>query len=268
MRLLLLLGLLSPFLSHATPKQVLIVGQGPDGHPYGAHEFMAGTRVVEALLARWSKDATVTVANADGSWPEGPALLDKADALVMLVSQGAQWMQQDEARYAALKRLAARKGGLVALHWSVGAKDEKFIVGQLQLLGGTRGGPQRKYVIIDNDVKLVEKKHPVLRGLEDFRVEDEFYYRLNLVAPSSAFHPLLATHLDGRDETICWAWDRPEGGRSFGYVGLHFHRNWERPEYRRLVLQGILWSLGLKIPATGADVQLDSKVLVLPPKEK
>ena len=47
------------------------------------------------------------------------------------------------------------------------------------------------------------------------------------------------------------AWDRPDGGRSFGFVGLHFHKNWERIEYRRLVSQAILWSLKMPIPEGG-----------------
>ena len=37
--------------------------------------------------------------------------------------------------------------------------------------------------------------------------------------------------------------------RSFGFSGLHFHDNWRLPEYRRLVAQGVLWSLKLPIPA-------------------
>jgi type 1 glutamine amidotransferase len=209
---------------------------------------MAGVKEVETLLKPFAADIQMSVAKADEPWIEGPALIDQADAILLLVTQGARWMQTDPNRFAALKRLAARKGGIIALHWSIGAQDAQYIQGQLALLGGTRGGPQRKYVVIENDVHLAEANHPILRGLHDFRIKDEFYYRLDLVPPSPQFHPLLKTNLDGNDETVCWAWERPDGGRSFGYVGLHFHENWKRPEYRRLVTQGVLWSLGLPIP--------------------
>lgn len=235
----------------AAPKRLLLVGQGPDGHPPGTHEFMAGVKEVEALLKPFAAEIETTVAKADEPWTEGPAIIDQADSILLLVTQGARWMQTDPNRLAALKRLAARKGGIIALHWSIGAHEAQYIEGQLALLGGTRGGPQRKYKVIENDVQLAERTHPILRGLADFRIKDEFYYRLDLVPPSPAFHPLLKTQLDGNDETICWAWERPDGGRSFGYVGLHFHANWERPEYRRLVTQGILWTLGVPIPAEG-----------------
>lgn len=248
----------------AAPKRLLLVGQSSDGHPPGTHEFMAGVRVVEALLKPFAAEIQTSAVKADEPWPEGPKLIDAADGVVLLVTQGARWMQTDPERHAAFKRLAARKGAIVALHWSIGAQDEQFIAGQLALLGGTRGGPQRRYVVLENDVHLGERAHPILRGLGDFRIKDEFYYRLDLVAPNAAFHPLLTTPIEGREETICWAWERPDGGRSFGYVGIHFHANWERLEYRRLVTQAILWTLDLPIPDAGVKADVDPKTFALP----
>jgi hypothetical protein len=252
-----LFGIVALFapLAQAAPKRLLLVGQGPDGHPPGSHEFIAGVREVQTLLKPFSKEIAITVTKADEPWTEGPKLIDQADAILLLVTQGARWMQTDADRFAALKRLAARQGAIMALHWSIGAHEAQYIPGQLALLGGTRGGPQRKYKVIENDVHLAETNHPIVRGLHDFRIKDEFYYRLDLVPPSPQFHPLLKTNLDGNDETICWAWERPDGGRSFAYVGLHFHENWKRPEYRRLVTQGVLWSLGLAIPEKGVPVE-------------
>ena len=247
-------SLLIGTVAQAAPKQLLVVGQGPDGHPPGTDEFMAGVKEVETLLKPFASDIQITATKGDEPWAEGPGMIDQADAILLLVTQGARWMQSDPARFAALKRLAARKGAIIALHWSIGAHEAQYIEGQLALLGGTRGGPQRKYKVLENDVQLAEASHPIVRGLHDFRIKDEFYYRLDLVPPSPQFHPLLKTNLDGNDETICWAWERPDGGRSFGYVGLHFHENWKRPEYRRLVTQGVLWSLGLPIPEAGVRV--------------
>jgi type 1 glutamine amidotransferase len=192
-----------------------------------------------------------TVTDATEPWADGPKLLDDADAVVLLVSQGAMWMQADEARLAAFKRLGARKAGIVALHWSIGAKDAKFMPAQLALLGGTRGGPQRKYIVLENDVRRVVPKHPVLTAIGDFRVKDEFYYRLEL---AKDMQPLLSTTIDGSEETICWAFERADGGRSFGYVGFHFHENWKREDYRRLVKQAVMWTLAIPVPEKGADV--------------
>jgi len=248
-----------------SPKRLLIVGQGSDGHPPTTHEFMACARVTDELLKPY-KDIQATVVKADEPWPDGPKLIDQADGIVMWVTQGAQWMQTDAQRYSALKRLAARRGAIVALHWSVGAKDAKYIQGQLDLLGATRGGPQRKYLVLPTELKRVVPDHPIFRGIGDIKVYDEIYYALDRLP---GIQPLFTARIEGKDEMAAWSWERPDGGRSFGFVGLHFHANWQLPQYRRFVVQGIRWSLGLPIPTTGVKIDIDSKQLelngVLPP---
>ena len=63
---------------------------------------------------------------------------------------------------------------------------------------------------------------------------------------------------------MAWAYQPAHGGRAFGFSGLHFHDNWKLPQYRRLVAQGVLWSLGLAVPEKGLDVAVDDRVLKLP----
>ena len=252
---------------HATDavKHLLIVGQGPDGHPLTTHEFNAGAKVLAELLKAFPEIQT-TVVDSSEPWPDGPKLIDAADGIVMLVSEGAKWMQIDEARYAALKKLAARGGAIDALHWSVGAKEGQYVQGQISLLGASRGGDVRPYKKLEVELKRADPKHPILNGVGDFKVYDEFYYALE-AAPS--VHPLLTENIEGKDYMSVWAFERPDGGRAFGFVPLHFHSNWQLPEYRRIVVQGVLWSLKLPIPDGGAKVDIDSKKLeldgVLPP---
>src|SRR4051812_21378737 len=78
----------SVFPADSTPKRLLIVGQGTDGHPATTHEFMAGTRVLAELLKPY-KEIQATVVKADEPWTGGPKLIDEADGIVMLVTQGA-----------------------------------------------------------------------------------------------------------------------------------------------------------------------------------
>jgi type 1 glutamine amidotransferase len=249
----------------AAPKHLLIVGQGPDGHPPTTHEFTAGANVLAELL-KPQKEIETTVVDASEPWADGPKLIDAADGIVIFVTQGAQWMQIDEARFAALKRLAKRGGAVVAIHWSVGAKEDKYIQGQLDLLGATRGGEVRPYTKLGVTLKRAAPEHPILTGIGDFKAYDEFYYAL-VKAPG--IQPLLTEEIDGKDEMSVWAWERPDGGRAFGFVPLHYHSNWQLPEYRRVVVQGVLWTLKLPIPAGGVNVDIDSKKLelngVLPP---
>jgi type 1 glutamine amidotransferase len=251
MKLLILALLLSVPVLASDTKRLLIVGQGPDGHPPTTHEFMAGAHVLSELLKPFPAVQTTVV---------------DASEIAMFISEGSMWMQKDAERYSALKRLAARGGAIIAIHWSVGAKDAQYIQGQLDLLGATRGGEQRKYQKLEVDLKKPDPQHPILRGIGDMKVYDEFYYALDQVP---GIHPLITANIDGKDETAVWSWERKEGGRSFGFVMLHYHSNWQREDYRRMVVQGVLWTLKQNIPEGGVKVDIDSKKLeldgVLPP---
>jgi hypothetical protein len=46
---------------------------------------------------------------------------------------------------------------------------------------------------------------------------------------------------DGIPQVTAWAYERPGGGRGFGYTGGHFHANWENANARNLVLNAIEW---------------------------
>ena len=48
------------------------------------------------------------------------------------------------------------------------------------------------------------------------------------------------------------------GGRSFGFTGAHFHRNWADEDFRRVVVNAILWSAKLDVPEKGAKVAFDA----------
>src|SRR5581483_11915004 len=132
----------------------------------------------------------------------------------------------------------------------------------LQLFGGCHGGPDRKYTVIEADVHIADPSHLITAGIKPFRIKDEFYYRLKF-AKSDRLRPVLRVPIGGQEETVAWAWERPDGGRSFGFSGLHFHDNWRRPEYRRLVTQAVLWSVKLPVPKDGLNVDVGDEDLKL-----
>ena len=61
----------------------------------------------------------------------------------------------------------------------------------------------------------------------------------------------------GQIETMAWAFERKDGGRSFGFTGGHFHRNWADEDFRRLVVNAILWAAKVDVPDSGAKVEFD-----------
>ena len=244
------------------PVKLLLIGSGPDGHPAQTHEYMAGLKI----LAKCLKDVPgleITTVRADEPWREGPELIARSDAVVLYLSEGARWMNHDPKRHEALAKMASRGGGITVLHWAMGTKDAKYIDGCLQLLGGCHGGPDRKYKVLETKTRIADQNHPITAGIKDFRVHDEFYYRLKFAQDEEAIHPLLRVTIDDHPETVAWCWERPDHGRSFGFSGLHYHDNWRFVEYRRLVAQGVLWTLKKPIPKGGLAVSVSEEDLRL-----
>jgi type 1 glutamine amidotransferase len=245
------------------PLRLLLLGQGPDGHPRTTHEYLAGLRIVKKCLDRVEGLQAVPV-DATEPFRDGPDVIEKADGVVLFLSEGAKWIQQDDARLAALQRLAARGGALVGLHWATGCRDARYIENYVSLLGGCHGGPDRKYAVVTATTEIADVKHPIMTAVAPIALEDEFYYRLKFARPEGSIIPLLRVPIDGERHTVAWAWERPDKGRSFGFTGLHFHTNWNEPAYRRLVAQGIVWTLKLPVPADGLNVEIADEDLKLP----
>ncbi len=246
-----------------TPKRLLLLGQGPDGHPRATHEYLAGLRIVKKCLDRVEGLEAVPVA-ADEPFRDGPDIIDKADGAVLFLAEGAKWIQQDGARLAAIERLAARGGALIGLHWAIGCRETRYVEKYVALFGGCHGGPDRKYAVVTAMTDIADVKHPIATAVAPVTLEDEFYYRLKFARPEGSVTPLLRVPIDGEPHTVAWAWKRPDKGRSFGFTGLHFHKNWSEPAYRRLVVQGIVWTLKLPIPAGGLNVDIADDDLKLP----
>jgi type 1 glutamine amidotransferase len=55
----------------------------------------------------------------------------------------------------------------------------------------------------------------------------------------------------GEPQHVAWAAERPGGGRGFGFTGAHFHRNWGNPNFRKIVLNAIVWTAKMEVPASG-----------------
>jgi type 1 glutamine amidotransferase len=241
-------------------KRILLVGQGPDGHPRSTHEYLAGMTLLAKMLSRIKSVQTIVV-SADGDWADGPELLDSADSVVLFVSEGAKWIQADAKRYAAFAALAKRGGGFCCVHWGMGTKDAKNIAGFVSLFGGCHGGPDRRYKVVDVEMKL--GSHPILSNVKPITLREEFYFKLKQPKDKKGITPLVQVNIEDADHTVSWAWARPDGGRSFGFSGLHFHDNWKHETYRRLMTQGVLWTANIAIPKSGVDVSANDKDLAV-----
>jgi len=126
-------------------------------------------------------------------------------------------------------------------------------------------------------------KHPVTRGVEPFTINDEWYYNIRFPEGQSGVEPLLvATPPDasrrtdaakshaGRAEVVAWAVERPDGGRGFGFTGGHKHANWGNDQFRKLVLNALVWTAKAEVPTDGVESSVTPEELTqnLDPKGK
>src|SRR5258707_12100484 len=65
-------------------------------------------------------------------------------------------------------------------------------------------------------------------------------------------NPEVQKHM-GEPEHVMWAIKRPDGGRGFGFTGGHFHNNWANENFRKIVLNAILWSAKVDVPRNGVE---------------
>ena len=56
----------------------------------------------------------------------------------------------------------------------------------------------------------------------------------------------------GKEQALMWCRDpkAPEG-RGVGFVGGHYHRNWAIDDFRKLVLNAIVWTARMEVPVGG-----------------
>jgi hypothetical protein len=58
----------------------------------------------------------------------------------------------------------------------------------------------------------------------------------------------------GQPQHVAWAVERDDGGRGFGCTGGHWHWNWGDENFRRVMLNAIVWAAHEEVPAGGVPV--------------
>jgi type 1 glutamine amidotransferase len=247
----------------ALTKIVLVAGKA--SHGPGEHEFFAGCSVLMKLLQQ--TPGIFPVMARDG-WPKHPETLAGAKAVVFFMDGGNSHPIIQKNHLEEVHKLMDSGAGLVNLHYAVEyPKSQAEII--LSWLGGYY---ETGYSINPHwkaDLKILQG-HPITRGVKPFVIQDEWYYNIRFQPDLRGVTPILKavppdetrrtpdskTH-PGREEILAWAFNRENGGRSFGFTGGHFHKNWGDENFRRLVVNAILWSARLDVPPEGAKVNLD-----------
>jgi hypothetical protein len=240
------------------PKRRIVLIPTVLDHPWATHMYRAGCELLAACLNR-HPDVEAVVSPDDG-WPRDPAILEGVDAIVFYSCPAADLLLAPENRDAA-QQLMKDGVGLVAIHWATGTTKDQFGPAYLDLLGGWFSFAHSGLKVDKQPLTQVDPKHPVCRGWEPYDLRDEFYLNLKF---HPAAKPIVQVNVDGVNQTVAWAFDRPAGGRSFGTTLGHFHDNFAIEAFRQAIVNGVLWSAGAEVPENGADVDLPNAALQLP----
>ncbi|MHB9081901.1 MAG: ThuA domain-containing protein [Pirellulaceae bacterium] len=228
--------------------KVLLIGHKPD-HPPGTHLYLDECELLAKCLRQ---TANVEAIVSDG-WPTDPAVLEGVSGIVVYSSPGAELLLQEGHREQCEKLL--KKGvGLTALHWAtgIGDKDNQSLADRyLNCLGGLFSVAFSGLDISESRVEQVDAAHPICRGWKDFDLLDEYYLDLKFLPESK---PILRVQVKGKPQTVGWAYERPDsnGGRSYGNTLGHFHELFARESFRRMLVNGILWTVRVDVPPEGA----------------
>lgn len=135
-------------------------------------------------------------------------------------------------------------------------------------------------------------KHPITRGVKPFAIHDEWYFNMRFRPEMTGVTPILSAkpsdvtrdgpyvypkgpyqHIQqakGQVEHLMWCTKRDDGGRGVGFTGGHFHQNWADDNFRKVVLNALLWICKYEVPEAGVDSSVTAENVTrnLDPKGK
>jgi type 1 glutamine amidotransferase len=266
-----LLGLGAASAMAASAKKIVLVAGAPSHGP-GEHEHRAGCLLLAKCLGQ---TAGITAVVWSNGWPQSPDAFAGADAMFMYCDGGDGHPGIKPDRLKILNDLAAKGIGIGFCHYGVevpkGEAGDAF-------LRWTGGYFETNWSVNPTWTAEFEKlpEHPITRGVKPFKIRDEWYYHMRFCENMRGVIPILTAlppqstlgRPDGphegnptvRDEVkrgvpqhVMWCTERADGGRGFGFTGAHYHNNWGDEDFRRVVLNALLWIAKAEVPAGGAQ---------------
>jgi len=264
-------------------KRTLVLMAGKPSHPPRMHEFNAGVQLMAKCLAEVPGLETRVVLNG---WPKDESVFDEADGVIFFMDGGGRHeaVQEDGRRLKMIDAWAQRGIGLGFMHYGVevladqaGAEFKRWIGGHYEHMHSCNPIWEPHFTAFP--------QHEITRGVKPFEIKDEWYFNMRFVAgidgnkadkvANTSFVPILVAapsddvrdgpyvypkgpyeHIQaakGRTETMMWAVERSDSGRGFGFTGGHFHDNWQNDNFRKVVLNALLWVAKVDVPPSGVE---------------
>ncbi len=261
----------APTTGRAEDKRIVMIA-GKPSHGPGEHEFRAGCLLLQKCLAGFPGIQVEVYTN---DWPEDSSVLQGAAAVVIYSDGGAKHPAMQANHLQQLEALMKQGVGFACLHYAVEPTIENGQKEFIDWLGGCFEINRSVNPTWVADFKSFPT-HPVARGLKSFSMLDEWYFNMRFrdgmkgvqlilaaVPPKSTMdrhdgphegNPGVRAAVEkGEPQTMAWVAERPDGGRGFGFTGGHYHKNWGDDNFRKVVLNGILWVAKVEVPADGVN---------------
>jgi trehalose utilization protein len=256
--------------SFADEKAKVIFISGSPSHGPMQHEHRAGNMILADDLNKSGLDVEGILVPHYG-YPKDESILDDAATIVIFCTgHGGHVLNAHLDEFDALMKKGV---GVVMVHWATEAEKGKPGERFQEWMGG--------FCDLDWSVNphwtpnfKDFPDHPICNGVEPFRVNDEWYYHMRFVDDAKGLTPILSdlppmdtlrrkdgprsgnptvrrAVASGEKQHVAWAYERPEGGRGFGFTGAHNHVSWQDENFRKVVLNAILWTANVEVPKGG-----------------
>jgi len=251
-------------------KKKIVLLAGAKSHPADFHEYIKTVRLIKVMLDNSNVKNLETEIHYNG-WPENESTLEDAD-LILNLSDGYDGIEgtpfapvafRTPERMKLIERLMKRGCGFITMHFSTFIRDKEgkqvldWVGGYFDWQGDT--GEKNWYSSIKTISAAIKREslgeHPITNGVEPFSLKEEFYYNIRFKENDKRLKPILTiSELETEQENgkvVAWAVERENGGRGFGTTMGHYYDNWENENYRKLLLNSIVWTAGAKVPKMG-----------------
>jgi len=250
-------------------KIVFLAGRA--SHGFGAHDHLAGCHLLANKLKE-AKPAYETVVVKDG-WPTDEKVLEGANAIVIYCDGGANHPALPHVDL--LGRLSSKGTGIGCIHYAVEVPEEtggphwlKWIGGYFEINWSVNPHWEARFESLPS--------HPVASGVKPFAANDEWYYNMRFREGMKGVTPILTavppdSTRQGRDdahggnptvraavgknqkEHVLWVSENENRSRGFGTTGGHVHWNWAQDDWRKTVLNSIVWIAKGEVPKGGVE---------------
>ncbi len=256
--------------SSAEEKAKIVFLSGTPSHGRMYHEHRAGNMILAEALERSGLPVDSYVVPHYGYPKDEKILQDAATVVIFCTGHRGHMLRPHLEEFDGLMKEGT---GVVMIHWATEAEKGKMGRKFLEWMGG--------FCDLDWSVNPHWKpsfdelpKHPICNGVKPFSVHDEWYYHMRFVEDKKGLTSILAdlppaetlrrpdglrsgnpavrkSVAEGKKQTVAWAYQRPDGGRGFGFTGAHNHASWRNDNFRKIVLNAILWTAKVEVPENG-----------------